>query len=127
MRYRIDTSIIYDIVYDIVCYIAYDIVYDIVCDIVYDIDMLLLVLASDLIMCLVDRQWAGEDVADRILTFISSSRPFFAQSQGGSCLVRIAMTLCTMKSWTRSQNGYATSTVQHILSCVGCLRSWLNE
>ena len=67
--------------------------------------MLLLVLASDLMLCWVDRQWAGEDAAGRILTFIYSSRPVFAQSQGGSCLLRIAMTFCTMKSWTRSQNG----------------------
>ena len=88
--------------------------------------MLLLVLASDLMLCWVDRQWAGEDVAGRILTFIYSSRPVFAQSQGGSCLLRIAMTFCTMKSWTRSQNGCATSTVQHIRSCVGCRRNWLN-
>ena len=98
--------------------------YDVVYDIVYDVRHL--VLPSDLMLCWVDRQCAGEDVGGRILTFIYLNRPVFVQSQSGSCLLLIAMTFCTMKRWTRSQNGCATSTVQHIRSCVGCRRNWLN-
>jgi hypothetical protein len=95
---------------------VYDIVYDIAYDIVYDIDMSILILASDLILCFVDRRWAGEDVAGRILTFICSSRPVFALSQSGICLLRIEMAFCTTKCRARSQLGYPTSTVHHIRS-----------